>query len=110
MTTYIPSLTIPSAIFAQPAASILLPVIMSGMVGYACRRKTFPVSPVEEYRAANVLESVRDTENVHGLEAAPSSSSALGFRAGLDGAVCTDGLLGLSCMDHRHELVGSKDG
>jgi benzodiazapine receptor len=42
MTSYIPSLTLPASIFAQPAASILLPVAMSGMVGYACRRKSSP--------------------------------------------------------------------
>lgn len=38
MTTYIPSLTIPSAVFEHPAASILLPVALGTAIGYSTRR------------------------------------------------------------------------
>lgn len=38
MTTYIPSLTLPEAIFANPAASILLPVGLGLGVGYSVSR------------------------------------------------------------------------
>ncbi len=39
MTTYIPALTIPYSVFANPAASILLPVALGTAVGYSTRRK-----------------------------------------------------------------------
>lgn len=39
MTTFIPSLTLPAAVFANPAASILLPVALGTAVGYSVRRK-----------------------------------------------------------------------
>lgn len=39
MTTYIPSITIPTSVFLNPAASILLPVALGTAVGYSTRRK-----------------------------------------------------------------------
>ena len=39
MTTYIPSLTLPQALFANPAASILLPVAGGFAIGYATSPK-----------------------------------------------------------------------
>ncbi|KAG5943908.1 hypothetical protein E4U59_007801 [Claviceps monticola] len=47
MTTYIPSLTIPSAVFEHPAASILLPVSLGTAIGYATR----PVETRKLYKA-----------------------------------------------------------
>ena len=43
MTTYIPSLTLPSQVFAQPALSILLPVGVGLGLGYFVTRTIFPV-------------------------------------------------------------------
>lgn len=37
MTSYIPSLTLPGSVFAQPAASILLPVALGSAIGFAVR-------------------------------------------------------------------------
>ncbi|KAG5973873.1 hypothetical protein E4U55_000215, partial [Claviceps digitariae] len=37
MTTYIPSLTIPSAVLQHPAASVLLPIALGTAVGYSTR-------------------------------------------------------------------------
>lgn len=42
MTTYIPSLTLPEAVFANPAASILLPVGLGLGVGYSVSRMLYP--------------------------------------------------------------------
>lgn len=39
MTTYIPSLTLPSFVFEQPAIAILLPVVAGAAVGYSTRRE-----------------------------------------------------------------------
>jgi benzodiazapine receptor len=39
MTTYIPAITIPSAVFLNPAASILLPIGLGTAVGFGTRRK-----------------------------------------------------------------------
>ena len=39
MTSYIPSITLPSQVFAQPAASILLPIALGTGIGFAVRRK-----------------------------------------------------------------------
>lgn len=38
MTTFIPSLTLPAALFANPAASILLPIALGTAVGYSVSR------------------------------------------------------------------------
>jgi benzodiazapine receptor len=37
MTTYIPSLTLPSFIFEKPAVSVLLPVLAGTAIGYSTR-------------------------------------------------------------------------
>jgi len=39
MTTFIPSLTLPAAVFANPAASILLPIALGTAVGFSVRSK-----------------------------------------------------------------------
>lgn len=39
MTTYMPSITIPSAVLQHPAASILLPIALGTAVGFATRRE-----------------------------------------------------------------------
>jgi hypothetical protein len=41
MTTFIPSLTLPAALFANPAASILFPIAMGTAVGFSVRRKLY---------------------------------------------------------------------
>jgi len=38
MTSYIPSLTLPSAVFANPAASILLPIALGTTIGFTMSR------------------------------------------------------------------------
>ena len=38
MTSYIPSLTLPAQLFAQPATSILLPVVLGTGVGFSVSR------------------------------------------------------------------------
>ena len=43
MTTYVPKITLPAALFAAPAASILLPVVAGTSVGYFTRR-TLPAT------------------------------------------------------------------
>lgn len=40
MTTYIPSLTLPGQLFAEPAVSILLPIVLGSGIGYAVSRKS----------------------------------------------------------------------
>ncbi|TGO81598.1 hypothetical protein BPOR_1089g00030 [Botrytis porri] len=42
MTTFIPSLTLPAAIFANPSASVLLPVTLGSAIGFAVRRSKPP--------------------------------------------------------------------
>lgn len=46
MTTFIPSLTLPAALFASPAAAILFPVALGTAVGFSVRR-TLPPSPLQ---------------------------------------------------------------
>lgn len=40
MTTYIPSLTLPSVVFENPAVAILLPVVCGTATGFAISRKS----------------------------------------------------------------------
>lgn len=47
MTTFIPALTIPYPVLANPAASILLPISLGTAVGYSTRRESlYPQSPL----------------------------------------------------------------
>ncbi|PSS03610.1 translocator protein [Coniella lustricola] len=39
MTTFIPAITIPYGVFASPAASMLLPISLGGIIGYSTRPK-----------------------------------------------------------------------
>ncbi|KAK3117940.1 hypothetical protein LTR53_000232 [Teratosphaeriaceae sp. CCFEE 6253] len=39
MTTYIPSLTLPTILFSNPAAAILLPVLAGSLIGFSIRPK-----------------------------------------------------------------------
>lgn len=39
MTTFIPSITIPYAVFASSAASTLLPIVLGSGVGWSTRRQ-----------------------------------------------------------------------
>lgn len=41
MTTYIPALTLPDKVFASPAASILLPIVLGSGVGIGISSKWF---------------------------------------------------------------------
>lgn len=43
MTSHIPSLTLPGQLFAEPAVSILLPVVLGSGIGYAVSRKSIHV-------------------------------------------------------------------
>ena len=47
MTTYMPSITIPQAVFLHPAASIALPIVLGTAVGYSTRREFQPLSSQE---------------------------------------------------------------
>lgn len=42
MTTYIPSLTLPEAVFNSLPGSILLPITLGTAVGFSTRRRPFP--------------------------------------------------------------------
>lgn len=44
MTTYIPNLTLPEAVFNNPAISILFPITLGTVVGYSTRRTFIPPS------------------------------------------------------------------
>jgi hypothetical protein len=81
--SYINSITLPSQIFATPAASILLPVAFGTAVGYSIRReiiplacsgKAFTVAGIQiffEQLRKHLLtsDSDQDSENLYGSEA-----------------------------------------
>jgi benzodiazapine receptor len=54
MTTYIPALTLPHSVFANPAASIFLPIALGTAVGYSSRpeetKKTYLAIKQPPYR------------------------------------------------------------
>lgn len=50
MTTYIPALTLPDAVFLKPALSVLLPIGLGTAVGFsATRGLTFTSISIEHY-------------------------------------------------------------
>lgn len=48
MTTFIPSITLPYVVFANPAASVLLPIALGTAVGYSSRREGHPLESSPE--------------------------------------------------------------
>ena len=69
MTTYIPALTIPHGVFANPAASILLPIGLGTAVGYSTRRKLHAmhnmlIFPIDRQPALTTEHSKGDTKDL----------------------------------------------
>lgn len=60
MTSYIPSLTLPSFVFENPAVSILLPVVCGTATGFAISRK-HSQSGVHVKKSDNIAASVSQT-------------------------------------------------
>lgn len=60
MTSYIPSLTLPSFVFENPAVSILLPVVCGTATGFAISRK-YSQLYVHVKKSDNVAASVSQT-------------------------------------------------
>lgn len=86
MTTYIPALTIPQAVFLNPAVSILLPISLGTAVGYSTRRE-YPTS--SSVNSANLKRRRSDgyPEDVSRFEAASSASSTMGIWTCVDGTL-----------------------
>lgn len=59
MTTYVPSITLPDAVFANPAASILVPVGLGLGVGYSVSRMQRSLTLVEPAEAEVVQRKAR---------------------------------------------------
>ena len=91
MTTYIPSLTLPAGVFAQPASSILVPVAAGMATGFLSQRK-----PVDQLEAVLIvlmsLQSKGDAGHIPQLEAASLQASTTSLWACLDWTLCPDGV------------------
>lgn len=59
MTSYIPSLTLPSQVFAEPAVSILLPIVLGSGIGYVVSRKLVAVNSAHTLTHCTCLHSAR---------------------------------------------------
>ncbi|KAI9847182.1 MAG: hypothetical protein M1837_003045 [Sclerophora amabilis] len=82
MTTYIPSITLPGALFAQPAASILLPIGLGMGVAFAIPRIK------------------RNKQKVYGTEATAVSTSAMDICTHVDDSIWSDGVFSLSSLEY----------
>ena len=65
MTTYIPHLTLPSVVFENPAASILLPIALGTAVGFSIQRKSKHMQLYSSSLTPLFL-SQRDAKDLHG--------------------------------------------
>lgn len=64
MTTFIPSLTLPAALFANPAASILFPIALGTAVGFSVRRKL--ALPVPSHMQENTdIQTAKETQKTY---------------------------------------------
>ena len=106
MTTYIPNLTLPSFVFNNPAASVLLPIALGTAVGYSTRRMISPPPPCFliplTFKPPNRSHSPRLPTSVHVMEAAAFPPAPLGLWPRLDRSLRHDGLLGLPRRTPRH--------
>jgi benzodiazapine receptor len=59
MTTYIPSITLPAAVFSNPAASILLPIALGSAVGFSVQRMHLPspLNPIANCPSSTAKET-----------------------------------------------------
>lgn len=98
MTTYIPSLTLPSFIFQNAPVSILLPIISGSAVGFAISRELF----IDQVDVSNLMRcSATNTECLQQVEATPAASPGLCLWPSVDGPLCHHGLHGLPCIHDR---------
>jgi translocator protein len=65
MTTYIPSITLPAAIFANPAASILLPIALGTAVGFSVQRKALCSPYCLNPTANNLPSTAKETQSTY---------------------------------------------
>lgn len=105
MTTYIPSLTLPKEVFAQPAVSILLPVALGTSIGFITRRTYILLL---DYTVCSCPCSQGDPEDIHGAEAAPISTSSSSLRSSLDGALRAHGILCVQSLGYWDVIAESK--
>merc|ERR1711939_165060 len=82
MTTFIPSLTLPAALFANPAASILFPIALGTAVGFSVRPK--------------------ETQKTYMALKQPPYRPPPCFRSSMDRPLRPNGLLRLPRLHHRH--------
>lgn len=64
MTTYMPSITIPQAVFLNPYASVALPVALGTAVGYSTRR-TCSLSIPQLKTNTLTLQTASDTQKMY---------------------------------------------
>ena len=73
MTTYIPSLTLPSAIFENAALSILFPIVAGTAVGFSTQRKHVRVIDNIERSVVNDIAAVGPQQQYAALKQPVSS-------------------------------------
>lgn len=84
MTTYIPALTLPDAVFLKPALSVLLPIGLGTAVGFSATRELAFLSIfIDHYWLIHCLVS-RDSEDLSGSQEAFGSTSAMAVWPCLD--------------------------
>lgn len=106
MTTYIPSLTLPAAVFAQPASSILLPVAAGMATGLISQRKLVNTHG-QMLVVLTPVQSKGDAGQIPQLETASLQASTTSLWACLDWTLCFDGVRCIQSVEHRHGLAQS---
>ncbi|RFU34342.1 hypothetical protein B7463_g1995, partial [Scytalidium lignicola] len=99
MTTFIPSLTLPASVFANPAASVLLPIAVGSAVGFSVRRRSLP--PFQDLQSTKTFTATGDQKSYMALKQPPYRPSPQVF-----GPVWTGlyGLMGYAA--HRAYTTG----
>lgn len=103
MTSFIPSLTLPGQIFAEPAVSVLFPIVVGNAIGYALSRKLVPVDTAHIHAHCTCHHLAKKTQDKYlALKQPPYHPSAKVF-----GPVWTAlyGLMGYSA--YRAWTVGT---
>lgn len=110
MTTYIPSLTLPGQVFANPASSILLPMALGTGIGFVVRRTlVFFLDARELLTLCSGYYSQRNSEDLHGIEAASIPTSPSGLWTRMDHPLWAYGICRIQSMGYGNVLAQPKD-
>lgn len=108
MTSFIPSITLPGQVFANPISSILLPIALGASMGLVVRRMLLCSHGLIICLLFLLTYSQRLSAYVSGAEATSAPTAAPSLWPCMDDAVWTYGVRRVQSVEHRNVVPESK--